>query len=305
MRRLVRLRGTATRQATLSWQADAAGQQYASLSVAPGCTVLVADPPWFIDPATGEAGVLQVDGVPPALLALPPLSQAEAAVVASTLGDVAPAVARPAAPRLPRVELPLVPVLHLSTAQVLPAPWGGGKALRGYKPPSYAAMASKPQPMSHARLGWRYGEVEVQARSEAERRDHFRDDTGQWVELRRDHAAERLARASFEAQGFRPAPSVEAFHGGKPPPEGSFILRDEAAWEPFMSRTVPAWQAQGWQVQWDRHFVHGRLRVQGVFSRLQALPPQPEGPAPAAAAPAGRPAEARTALVRCRAGGRD
>jgi hypothetical protein len=141
-------------------------------SGAPDCTVLAADPSWFIDPATGEAGVLQVDGVSPALLAsllaLPPLSQPEAAVVASTLGDMAPAVARPAAPRLPRVELPLMPVLHLSTAQVLPAPWGGGKALRGYKPPSYAAMASKPQPMSHARLGWRYGKVEVQAGSEAE-----------------------------------------------------------------------------------------------------------------------------------------
>ncbi|HET7862969.1 MAG TPA: DEAD/DEAH box helicase [Burkholderiaceae bacterium] len=280
--RMVRLRRGPAWPAPLSWSADAAtGLQRAGLAVPPRCVVLPADPPWFIDPDTGEAGELEVQGLPPAmaagLLNMPPLSPAEAAVVASTLADVAPGAARPAVPQpLPRVEVPLAPVLRLSTTQVLPAPWGG-KSLRGYKPAGYADMDNKPEPMSHARLSWRYGPVEIEVASEAEQRDHFRDDTGQWVELRRDLAAERAARAEFETQGFRPAPSRESFRGGKPPPEGSFILQNEAAWAAFMAGAVPAWQAQGWQVHWDRHFAHGRLRAQGVFSRLQALPPHPAG----------------------------
>jgi hypothetical protein len=103
---------------------------------------------------------------------------------------------------LRRVEAPLVPVLRLSTAQVLPAPWGN-KSLRGYRPDGYANLGSAPEPMSHARLFWRYGDKEIGAESDALHGDHYRDEFGQWTELRRDFAAEGRARMSCATTSLR------------------------------------------------------------------------------------------------------
>jgi hypothetical protein len=274
-RSLKLLRPGETRVATLAWRSDAAGRQQAVLSLPGppgGVHVMVGNPAWYLDGAAGLAGTVAVEGLPPdmlaGLLAMPALSTLEAAMVASTLAEVAPGAARPEAPALRQLREPLVPVLRLATSQLAPAPWGG-KSLRGYKP-GYDVSGKAPQPMSWATLSFRYGPVEFQADSAAARHDHFRDADGQWLEVRRDHAAEHAAQSAFHGQGFRPAPTSESLRSGKPPPEGSFILEDEGAWGPFMAQVVPAWQGRGWQVEWNRQFAHGRHRAQGFYSVLHA-----------------------------------
>jgi superfamily II DNA or RNA helicase len=274
------LRPGEPRHATLAWQADAAGRQSPLLSLqAQGCHIVACQPPWYLDAAAGEAGPVEVAGLPAArladLLARPALSTLDAALVASTLSDVAPGVARPQAPALRRMVAPLVPVLRLSTTQVVPAPWAG-KSLRGYKP---AVASARPlsEPMSWARLTWGYVDLELPIDTPGARRSHVQDATGEWLELCRDEAAERDARLSFESQGFLPAPAREALRSGKPPPEDGFILHDEAAWSRLMAEAVPAWRAQGWRVDWDRDFVHGRYQAQKFFSALHALPAGEDG----------------------------
>ena len=268
------------RHATLAWQADAVGLQSPVLSLqAQGCHIVACQPPWYLDAASGEAGPVEVAGLPAArlaeLLALQPLATLDASLVASTLSDVAPGVARPQAPDLRRLEAPLVPVLRLSTVQVVPAPWAG-KSLRGYKP-AFASARPLSESMSWARLTWGYVDLELPIDTPGARRSHVQDAAGEWLELCRDEAAERDARMSFDSQGFLPAPTREALRSGKPPPEDSFILHDEAAWSRLMGEAVPAWRAQGWRIDWDRDFVHGRYQAQKFFSTLQALPAGEDG----------------------------
>jgi superfamily II DNA or RNA helicase len=289
VRSLKRLRLGPPLTATLAWRGDAAGRQQAMLSLqGPSGHVVAGSPTWYLDGAAGLASPVDVPGLPPDMLAgllgMPALSTLEAAMVASTLAEVAPGVARPQAQALRQLRDPLVPVLRLATQQLVPAPWGG-KSLRGYKPASYNMDTKTPQPMSWATLGWCYGPFQFQADSAAAGHSHFRDADGQWVELHRDHAAERAAQAAFHAQGFRPAPTGESVRSGKPPPEGSFILEDESAWPPFMAQVVPALRAKGWQVEWDRQFMHGLYRAQGFFSALRAAPPAGEEEAAEGASP--------------------
>ncbi|HET7864375.1 MAG TPA: DEAD/DEAH box helicase [Burkholderiaceae bacterium] len=274
------LRPGETRHAALHWHADATGRQHPVLSIeAQGCHVAAGLPPWYLDPASGEAGPVEVPGLPAArladLLGQPPLSSVDASLVASTLADVAPTVARPLAPALRRLEAPLVPLLRLSTVTMVPAPWAG-KSLRGYKP-AVASARPVPELMSWARLSWSYLDLELPIDTPSARRSHVQDAAGEWLELCRDEAAERDARMSFESQGFCPAPSREALRSGKPPPEDSFILQDEAAWNRLMAEAVPAWRAQGWRIEWDREFVHGRYQAQQFFSDLRALPVDENG----------------------------
>jgi hypothetical protein len=268
------------RHAALAWQANLAGRQHPVLSIeAQGCHVVASQPPWYLDATSGEAGPVEVPGLPAArladLLGQPALSTLDASLVASTLSDVAPTVGRPQAPALRRLEAPLVPVLRLSTVQMVPAPWAG-KSLRGYKP-AFAPARPLSEPMSWAHLSWGYVDLELSIDTPGARRSHVQDAAGEWLELCRDEAAERDARLSFESQGFCPAPSREALRSGKPPPEDSFILHDEAAWDRVMAEAVPAWRAQGWRVDWDRDFVHGRYQAQKFFSALHALPADEDG----------------------------
>ena len=112
------------RPATLAWRHNAVGRMHARIVSEPeSARALPLDPPWYLDPVAGEAGVLKLP-VPASLvhqlLTVPSLSHTEAQVVAAALADIAPNLPSPveANDRLRVLDAPAVPILQVATAHI-------------------------------------------------------------------------------------------------------------------------------------------------------------------------------------------
>jgi len=237
------------------WRVTDEGLRAPVLVVEPAAErILPLLPPWYVDTARAEAGPILLD-VPAELvqrlLWLPPLSQAEAELVADTLTEVAPALPAPTQRGEPPIEVggTPVPVLRLDTRPAYHA------RFRNYA--AYGTYA-----FDFAVLAFRYGPVTLDAGDG--RLFHPLPD-GRSARLTRDEAAERAATQKLAAAGFARIPpgAVQTSFGTLPP--DALGLASEDAWPPFMAETVPALRAEGWAVEFPSDFRHHAIDIDELF----------------------------------------
>jgi hypothetical protein len=235
------------RPAMLAWRPDSRGRLHARLSSRPeSARAIPLDPPWYLDPVSGEAGALK-SAIPPSLarqlLTGPSLSPSEAQVVAATLAEIAPDLPSPAGSNeaFRVVEASLTPVLQISTANIY--------GLSGYR--DYGDEWDR-RLFDYAVPAFRYG---VHRFGLDEKQEFVTLATGETVRIRRDPQAEARLIGALAELGFTPVPH-HAIYAARPLPRPSYGLASEAAWEDFKSELLPRLRAAGWEVELPPDFRH-------------------------------------------------
>ncbi len=248
------------RPASIGWQVDGMGFQRPQLKPEPSAEMIVAvDPPWYVDLAEGEAGPLEVTGNPDVinrLFALPPLSAAEAALVAEALSELATDLPLPgsdAGARLRLIDAPLQPILQLETVHT-----HGHRAWRSY-PQNFAGG-----PFDVAKIVFRYGDAEVRPEEKSE---FITLPEGETVRLRRRPEGETKSLLALEGCGLQKIPG-HTLHTFGSPPEGIYGLADEASWISFMQEGAQRLKAAGWQIEFPEDFRHHVIEVDGWEAEL-------------------------------------
>ncbi len=240
------------RPAMLAWRPDSRGRLHARLSSRPeSARAIPLDPPWYLDPVSGEAGALK-SAIPPSLarqlLTGPSLSPSEAQVVAATLAEIAPDLPSPAGSNeaFRVVEASLTPVLQISTANIY--------GLSGYR--DYGDEWDR-RLFDYAVPAFRYG---VHRFGLDEKQEFVTLATGETVRIRRDPQAEARLIGALAELGFTPVPH-HAIYAARPLPRPSYGLASEAAWEDFKSELLPRLRAAGWEVELPPDFRHDYVDI--------------------------------------------
>jgi len=248
------------RPASVGWQLDNNGFQRPSLRPDPPAELVVTvDPPWYLDLAGGEIGLLEVAGNPAVigrLFSLPPLSAKEAALVAEALSELAPELPPPAedaSERLRLVDAPLQAILQLDTVHT-----HGYRAWRDY-PHSYNGG-----PFDVARVVFRYADADIRPDN---RHEFITLPEGETVRLKRRPEAEAKALKALAASGLEKIPGHTLYTFGHPP-DGIYGLAHESEWSYFMQETVQGLRDAGWQVEFPEDFRHHILEVEGWEANL-------------------------------------
>ena len=241
------------RPATMTWHQDALGRMHAKLvSLPESSRSLPLDPPWYLDPVGGEAGVLNLP-IPASLvrqlLTGPSLSHLEAQVVAAALEDIAPGLPSPigAGDSLRVIDAPLVPVLQVATANIY--------GLAGYR--DYSDAWDRRQ-FDYAVPQYQYAGHRF---ATDDKREFITLDHGETVRVRRDMEQEAHLLRMLPSFGFAPVPT-HTVYAGRPLPRGAHSLASESAWEDFMTATLPELRAAGWDVELPADFRHDYVDVE-------------------------------------------
>ena len=252
------------RPANLAWHQDTLGRMHAKLVSRPeSARALSLDPPWYLDPEAGEAGVLTVT-IPGSLvrqlLTAPPLSHAEAQVVAAALAEIAPDLPSPTgqADRLRVIDAPCVPVLRIDSARIF--------GLAGYR--DYSDEWERRQ-FDYAVPAFKY---EGHRFACDDRREFVTLEQGETVRVHRNFEQEARFLRSLQGLGFTPVPP-QVLYVGRPLPRPCYGLASEAAWEDFMVETLPALQAAGWQVELPADFRHDYMDVEAWHAEVAETAP--------------------------------
>ena len=233
------------RTGRIAWQLQPDGSQRAALQLDDGLTGFRLAGPWYVDPAIGLIGPVDL-GVPPGLaeqlLAAPAIPAAAASGVAAALRQRLPALNVPAPAELgPPKQLkgPPTPHLLLTTGPIstFPILRGGARRLPG--PPGTALPV--------ARLSFRYGPLLLPHGAALPSAAEVQVHDGQLYRIARDRAGEQAVAARLGGIGFAPAGSVIAASG----PGNAFFLEDDQAgtdWLSVMLDEIPALRASGWTI---------------------------------------------------------
>ncbi|TGD95038.1 DEAD/DEAH box helicase [Methylobacterium nonmethylotrophicum] len=222
---------------------------------AEGVLALVAQPPVYLDPASGRVGPIEL-GLPAhiaaALLTGPALPAAAAPALNAALAQRLPGLSLrvPEPPQETIVDAAPVPVLRL---------------LQHELPPAYPLFGGKPvprEPVRLAALGFCYGPVTVPFGDP--RRRPTRLSGGRLYTVARDAPAERRALALLLAQGLSPVresrhdlTQAEALHFV---PEAG-----ETGWDEVQARALPALKQAGFRIVVEPGFRGRVLHPDAAF----------------------------------------
>jgi superfamily II DNA or RNA helicase len=252
------------RPATLAWRPDAMGRLHARLSSQPeAARTILLDPPWYLDPEAGEAGLLTLT-IPHALvhqlLTGPALSHSEAQVVSATLAEIAPGLPTPTDERdsLRVIEAPLVAVLRIATAGIY--------GLTRYR--DYGDEWDRRQ-FDYAVPFFAYGEQYFAA---DDPREFVTLAGGETVRIKRDPVREARLLDSLATLGFTLVPP-HAVYAGRALPRPCYGLASEAAWEDFKSAVLPGLREAGWQVELPPDFRHDYVDIEDFQAEVGEAEP--------------------------------
>lgn len=214
--------------------------------------VLATEPRWYVDAETGEAGL--VDTPMPArqladYLSMPPITLAEAPLVAAALRDWAPALPLPPSRdsgEIRVIDAAPLPVLTLDTLPVYVARFG-----------KYDHRATS---LDFATVSFDYDGLHVAAES-ASMMIHRRGD--ELVEIKRDDAAERERLEQLADSGLQRLP-LQHVYGPKPFPVGLRALNDPKAWDAFVADTLPLLRRDGWRVNMTHDFSFNVIDIDDI-----------------------------------------
>lgn len=245
------LRWGEARAGRIEWRQSGKRSVLPSLIV-PGATALNAEPPVYVDDAAGLIGPVEV-GLPPRLafqlLSAPAVPQSQIAEFSRRLAQKLPAEHQGLLPAPPAAAVQInedpAPVLRLSL---------GRAASYGY----YQGDRSVQMPV--ARLGFRYGPIEIAASETGMRIEAYQGGAVHVVTRRR--TAERAIRKRLTGFGFHPARSV--FPGLDHSHRDDLTLTKPYEWLDFLHGRIAQLKAEGFQIHVDQEFPYRLVDTSGA-----------------------------------------
>ncbi|CAB3686780.1 RNA polymerase-associated protein RapA [Paraburkholderia phenoliruptrix] len=214
--------------------------------------VLPTEPVWYVDGAAREAGVVR-SSLPfqqlPDYLAMPPISLAEAPLVASVLREVAP-------------ELPLPPTHDASAVRVIDVEPVPVLTLNSHALPSAgnAARASKGHAVELAGVSFDYDGVSINVDSSV---TLVPMPGGDVMHIRRRYEIEKKRLLELRKTGLQKVPTSRVF-ASRLLPETMLGLPDADAWSAFVNEAVPELVARGWRVTMAPEFRYNIIEIDAI-----------------------------------------
>ncbi|MGF6853529.1 hypothetical protein OKW29_002416 [Paraburkholderia sp. CI3] len=233
--------------------------------------VLPTEPVWYVDGVANEAGVVPLS-LPfqqlPDYLAMPPISLAEAPLVASVLREIAPELPLPPthdAPAIRVIDVEPVPVLTLNS-HALP---GAGKGIKTAKTAKTAKAAKaaerKSAAVELAAASFDYDGVSINADSSV---TLVPLPGGDVIHIRRRYDAEKKRLLELRKTGLQKVPTRN-LHASRLLPDTMLGLPDTDAWSEFVNDAVPDLVAKGWRVTMAPEFRYNVIEIDAIDGTAQ------------------------------------
>ncbi|MBL8416076.1 MAG: DEAD/DEAH box helicase [Propionivibrio sp.] len=254
------LRTGPARPGEITWQVNTRQQIVPHLATQPPSRALLfLEPPWYLDPESGEAGPVESkvsQALLDALFRLSPLDPVDLPLVANALAEMAPDIPPPnadAVSQLRKIDEPLQPIITLHTLRC----WAV------YKHRKYAGTFNNGY-YDYAEIDFAYGTAKMSAHDP---QDYATVSGGETVRVMRNPEQENAQLDFLASLGFQPviASSVSVTGGFAP---AAYGLESEAAWAGFSTDLAPKLRAAGWQVVVASEFRHHVLSVESWDAEL-------------------------------------
>jgi superfamily II DNA or RNA helicase len=213
--------------------------------------VLPTEPVWYVDGVANEAGIVQ-SSLPfqqlPDYLAMPPISLAEAPLVASVLREIAPGLPLPPAhdaSAIRVIDVEPVPVLTLNS-HALPSATKGEQR--------------KPQAVELAGVSFDYDGVSINVDSSV---TLVPMPGGDVIHIRRRYEAEKKRLLELRKTGLQKVPTSRVY-ASRLLPDTMLGLSDADAWSAFVNDAVPELVRQGWRVTMAPAFRYNVIEIDAI-----------------------------------------
>jgi superfamily II DNA or RNA helicase len=223
--------------------------------------VLPTEPVWYVDGIANEAGIVPLS-LPfqqlPDYLAMPPISLAEAPLVASVLREIAPELPLPPthdAPAIRVIDVDPVPVLLLNSHGPAATAKGAAKAAKAAK-----AAERKPTAIELAAVSFDYDGVSINADSSV---TLVPLPGGDVIHIRRRYDAEKKRLLELRKTGLQKVPT-RSVHASRLAPDTMLGLPDADAWSEFVNDAVPELVAKGWRVTMAPEFRYNVIEIDAI-----------------------------------------
>jgi superfamily II DNA or RNA helicase len=244
-----RLQQGATRSAALMWRpvADTPEVGLRLESQPPASGILPCQPLWYVDAEREEAGELTVPcdhALAVALLEMPALGEADVAVAAAALAELAPELPAP----------PAEATLGLATLDVAPRPLLSLSAVPFFRGYSVDFGAFAPLQFDYGAPGFDYQGIRV---APGEDREFRRMEDGSLLRLKRRTAEEASWLAMLTRHGLRElkGPMRRGLDAAGLP-DAAYAPADPQGWRRFVAEGLPALRAAGWQIEVSPKFQY-------------------------------------------------
>jgi len=241
------------RAGRIEWEAQADDRLRPVLRTEPAAAmVLATEPVWYVDAEAGEAGIVELSLPFPQLpdyLSMPPISLAEAPLVAAVLREVAPDLPLPPAldtAKVRVIDVEPVPVLALNSLSM--AALGLGKHFQ------------RNQMLDFATASFDYDGVSIKAESSS---TLVPVPGGSVLHIRRRYDAEKKRLLELRKAGLQVVPASGG-HARHTLPETLLALPDADAWPAFVDETLPALASKGWRVTMASSFRHHVIEIDAI-----------------------------------------
>ncbi|ABE34302.1 hypothetical protein DR64_6971 [Paraburkholderia xenovorans LB400] len=214
--------------------------------------VLPTEPVWYVDGIANEAGIVQ-SSLPfqqlPDYLAMPPISLAEAPLVASVLREIAP-------------ELPLPPTHDASAIRVIDVDPVPVLTLNSHALPSAASKAGLRQAaaVELAGVSFDYDGVSINVDSSV---TLVPMPGGDVIHIRRRYEAEKKRLLELRKTGLQKVPTSRV-HASRLLPDTMLGLPDAEAWSAFVNDSVPELVSKGWRVTMAPEFRYNVIEIDAI-----------------------------------------
>ena len=252
---------------TLEWQLDDAGNQRPTLTLPSPLIVLRLPAPWYVDPTTGNTGLVETDlpvRLVQAMLDSPPVPPSMAGRVQEELSRRWPSQSLPAPrpiapPQILRERLQPQLLLLAGTLPFDPAdiPMAGQ-----YRP----LPAPGPHQCALARLSWRYGPLHLPA-GEGEQPDRLFQQDGLLFQVVRDRAGEQRAFNMMRLLGLERISDYHTISATHPQAADYVMISpNPGAWIEVVTVAVPRLRHAGWVIDTAGEFPWNVVEPYGPIS---------------------------------------
>ncbi|SDR28392.1 Superfamily II DNA or RNA helicase, SNF2 family [Paraburkholderia fungorum] len=211
--------------------------------------VLPTEPVWYVDGVANEAGLVE-SSLPfqqlPDYLAMPPISLAEAPLVASVLREIAPGLPLPPthdASAIRAIDVDPVPVLALNS-HALPA----------------RAGQRRTEAVELAGVSFDYDGVSINVDSSV---TLVPMPGGDVIHIRRRYEVEKKRLLELRKTGLQKVPTSRVY-ASRLLPDTMLGLPDADAWSAFVNDAVPELVAKGWRVQMAAEFRYNVIEIDAI-----------------------------------------
>ncbi|MEC5408577.1 DEAD/DEAH box helicase [Paraburkholderia sp. MPAMCS5] len=212
--------------------------------------VLPTEPVWYVDGVANEAGIVR-SSLPfqqlPDYLAMPPISLAEAPLVASVLREVAP-------------DLPLPPTHDASAIRVIDVEPVPVLTLNSHALPSAGRSKGKGEAVELAGVSFDYDGVSINADSSVTLVPVPRGDV---IHIRRRYEVEKKRLLELRKSGLQKVPTSRVF-ASRLLPDTMLGLPDADAWSAFVTDAVPDLVGKGWRVTMAPEFRYNVIEIDAI-----------------------------------------